>query len=207
MRLPKILVTGFGPFAGVLKNPSAEIARFLAHSKRVVQFARVSAAVIPTTYADAAALPGLIGKKRPDAVLMFGLAGKARVLRIEMRGRNRASLRHADAAGVKGRRILVHGAPSVLHITAPVRRLLQAARSTGVKTRLSSDAGGYICNAAIFHALNATRGKTSPLIAFIHIPWPRGHGRHKTRGSKRPTMAAIRRASEAILIALAKTLV
>lgn len=111
MRLPKILVTGFGPFPGAPKNPSTDLAFFLARSKRAARFARISAAVIPTTYAEAAAFPRSIRKKKPDAVLMFGLAGRARVLRIETCGRNRASLRHLDAAGVKGRRKLLPGKP------------------------------------------------------------------------------------------------
>ena len=205
MRLPKILVTGFGPFPGAPKNPSADLARFLARSKRAARFARVSAAVIPATYAGAAALPRLIKKRMPDAVLMFGLATKARVLRIETHGRNRASLRHLDAAGVKGRRSLSRGAPTVLRVTAPVRELLRRARRTGAKARLSSDAGSYVCNAAIFHALHATRGKASPLIAFIHIPWPRGHGKTSAGFiATRPAMAVLKRAGEAILTALAQ---
>jgi len=194
MSVPKILVTGFGPFPGAPENPSADLARFLARSKRAARFAKVSAAVIPTTYKDAAALPRLIKMKKPDAVLMFGLAGKARVLRIETCGRNHASFLHKDEAGVKGRRRLLRGAPSVLCVTAPVRELLRRARRTGAKARLSSNAGGYVCNAAIFHALHATRGKASPLIAFVHIPLPRG----------RAAMAALQRAGEAILIALAQ---
>jgi pyrrolidone-carboxylate peptidase len=81
--------------------------------------------------------------------------------------------------------------------------LLQAARSAGVDVRSSRDAGGYLCNAAIFHALASTTKK--PLVAFVHIPSPRG--RMKSRAgyvSARPTMAMIQRAAEAILIALAQ---
>jgi pyroglutamyl-peptidase len=200
MRVPKILVTGFGPFPGAPENPSADLARLLAKSKRAARYARVSAAIIPTTYADAAALPRLIKKKNPDAVLMFGLAGKTRVLRIETCGRNRVSLRHADAAGVRGRRSLLPKAPGILRIDSPVRELLRAARRTGAKARLSSDAGSYVCNAAIFHALHTARGKTSQLIAFVHIPLPRGRGTTRAH----PTMSALKRAGEAILIALAQ---
>jgi pyroglutamyl-peptidase len=205
MSVPRILVTGFGPFPGAPENPSAELARLLARSKRAARYARVSAAIIPTTYADAAALPRLIGKKKPDAVLMFGLAGRARALRIETRGRNRASLQHLDAAGVKGRRLLSPKAPKILRITAPVRELLRSARRAGARARLSSDAGGYVCNAAIFRVLLAARGKTSPLIAFVHIPSPRGRGKSGAGSAATlPTMAALKRAGEAILIALAQ---
>lgn len=204
MRLPKILVTGFGPFPGAPKNPSADLAFFLARSKRAARFAQISAAVISTTYAEAAALPRSIRKKKPDAVLMFGLAGRARVLRIETCGRNRASLLHPDAAGARGRRKLLPKGPSVLQVTAPAQELLRAARRTGVKARLSSDAGSYVCNAAIFHTLHATRGN-SPLIAFVHIPLPCGRGKKRAGFvPSRPTMTILKRAGEAILIALAQ---
>jgi pyroglutamyl-peptidase len=204
MNLPKILVTGFGPFPGAPNNPSAAIALSLARSQRAAHFARVRAAIIPTVYAEIADFPRLIAKEKPDAVLMFGLANKTPWLRIETWGRNRASLFHADAARGKSAQILVPGAASVLPVRAPVRRLLQAARSAGVNVRLSNDAGGYLCNAAIFHALVSTPGK-KPLVAFVHIPSPRG--RMKSRAgyiSVRPTMTMIQRAAEAILIALAQ---
>jgi pyroglutamyl-peptidase len=204
MSLPKILVTGFGPFPGAPNNPSAAIALSLARSQRAAHFARVRAAIIPTVYAEIAEFPKLIAKEKPDAVLMFGLASKTPWLRIESWGRNRASLFHADAVRGKSGQILIPGAPSVLPVRAPVRRLLQAARSAGVDVRSSRDAGGYLCNAAIFHALVSVTGK-KPLVAFVHIPSPRG--RVKSRAgyvSARPTMAMIQRAAEAILIALAR---
>jgi pyroglutamyl-peptidase len=204
MSMPKILVAGFGAFPGAPNNPSAELARFLARSKRTARFAHVKTAVIPTVYAEISGLARLIEKEKPDAVLMFGLAGKTPWLRIETLGRNRASLFHADAARGKAGQVLVRGEASVLPMRAPVRRLLQAARSTGAEARLSRDAGGYICNAAIFHALVSAKGK-KPLVAFVHIPPPRG--RIKSRAGFRsllPTMVTIKRAGEAILIALAR---
>jgi pyroglutamyl-peptidase len=156
--------------------------------------------VIPTTYAEIAKLPRQVARKKPDAVLMFGLAGRARILRIETRGRNRADPKYPDAARKRARRVLVPGAPKILKVTAPAAALLKAARATGVKVRLSSDAGGYVCNAAIFHMLNAAREKNAPLVAFVHIPWPLEHA----PGNKnRPSFAAIRRAAEAMLVALA----
>lgn len=208
MNLPKILVTGFGPFPGAPENPSALVALSLARSKRAGRYARVKAKVLPTVYAKISVLLRLIEKEKPDAVLMFGLAGRARGLKIETRGKNRASLLHVDAAGVKAARTLISGAPKTLRTTAPVRALLRAARGAGADARLSSDAGSYVCNAAIFHALYAARGKTAPLIAFVHIPWPRGRARsHAGRISTPPTMATIKRAGEAMLIALARALV
>ncbi|HVT55064.1 MAG TPA: pyroglutamyl-peptidase I, partial [Xanthobacteraceae bacterium] len=78
-------------------------------------------------------------------------------------------------------------------------RLLRAARSAGANARLSRDAGGYVCNAAVFHALLSAHEKMAPLVAFVHIPTPRGRVK-----SARPTMGTIKRAAEAMLIALAQ---
>ncbi len=204
MSRPKILVTGFGPFPGAAENPSALVALSLARSKRAGRHARVRAKVVPTVYAKISTLLRLIEKEKPDAVLMFGLAGRARGLRIETRGKNRASVLHADAAGMKADRTLISGAPKSLPVTAPVRALLRAARSAGANARLSSDAGSYVCNAAIFQTLYAARGKAAPLVAFVHIPWPRGRTGNRAGGIS--TMATIKRASEAMLIALAKVI-
>jgi pyroglutamyl-peptidase len=201
MRRPRILVTGFGPFPGVARNPSGELAQALARSSRAKRAARISALIIPTVYAEIARLPRRAARKKPDAILMFGLAGRARKLRVETRGRNRASTKHPDAARKKARRVLVPGAPKILKINAPVTALLKAARGTGIAARLSNDAGGYVCNAAIFRMLNAMHGQNAPLIAFVHIPWPRERAPGK---QSRPPFTAIRRAAEAMLIALAK---
>ena len=201
MKRPKILVIGFGPFPGAPTNPSTEVALSLAHSKRAARLARVRAMAVPTVYAEIAKFPGLIAKEKTYAVLMFGLARRARALRIETRGKNRASLLHPDAAGRKGKRVLVPRAARTLPVTAPGRGLLAAARAAGAKARLSSDAGDYICNAALFYALHASERKNAPLVAFVHIPLPSAHGKDGTR----PAMATLRRAAEAILVSLART--
>lgn len=206
MAPPKILVAGFGPFPGTPRNPSAALALRLAHSPRAARFARVTAAVLPTVYETIPPLLArLIEREQPDAVLMFGLAGSTPFLRIETRARNRASLFHADAARKKSAQTLVPGAAETLRVRAPVRHLLHAARGAGVQARLSADAGGYICNAALFHVLQAAHRKPAPLAAFVHIPRPRGRGKRRASvQSSRPAMAALTQAGEAILIALAR---
>jgi len=203
MTLPKILVAGFGPFPGAPGNPSAQLALSLGRSRRAARFARVRAIVVPTVYAEVLRLPRLIEREKADGVLMFGLAARTPWLRIETRAQNHASLLHADAARAKSSRTLVARAPAMLRINAPVRKLLRAARDAGVQARLSRNAGSYICNAAIFHALHATRRRPIP-IAFVHIPAPRGHARAE-KAALRPAIADVRRAAEAILIALAQS--
>jgi pyroglutamyl-peptidase len=137
---------------------------------------------------------------------MFGLAGSTPFMRIETRAANVASGVHPDAAGKKpAHPSLVAGGPQFLNARAPVHRLLAAARGAGVRAKLSVNAGGYICNAAFFHALNAAQRIDAPKwVAFVHIPWPRSRRPRKsrTRKSRLPSIEILARAGEEILLAL-----
>jgi pyroglutamyl-peptidase len=204
----KVLVAGFGPFPGAAKNPSGELALAVAHSRRAASHgAKIVGAVIPTTYQEiSSTLSHLLKTEKPDAVLMFGLAGSTPFMRIETRAANVTSGVHPDAVGEKpAHPSLVAGSPQILNSRAPVHRLLAAAHSAGAKAKLSVDAGRYICNAAFFLALDAARKTDAPKwVAFVHIPWPRGRHPRKpwTRSSRPPSSGILNRAGEEILLAL-----
>jgi len=89
-----ILVTGFGPFPGALFNPTGPLVQRLARLRRpALADTKIVAHIFPTSYAAVDRdLPRLIAKHKPDAVLMFGLAPRAKTIRIETRARNAASL-------------------------------------------------------------------------------------------------------------------
>ena len=68
-------------------------------------------------------------------------------------------------------------------------------------TRLSRDAGRYLCNYVYWRALEASRSGT-PLAQFIHIPWVPLVKRRRRPEASAMTHAALARAGEAILLAL-----
>ena len=77
----RLLVTGFGPFPRMPRNPTSRLAVAVARSPRWKHLRiRASALVLPTTYAaiETILLPRL-WEERPDAVLMPGVAGRAAV--------------------------------------------------------------------------------------------------------------------------------
>jgi pyroglutamyl-peptidase len=201
----KVLIAGFGPFPGAARNPSADLARALGRARRsALAGVRIHTVVLPTSYAAVEReLARLIAKLDPDAILLFGLAGRSDRLRVETRAVNAASSIHPDAARfVPKSRALRRSAPRELFVHAPVRRLLAAARGAGVPARLSRDAGRYVCNASLFLCLDTVRKrKRPPLVTFIHIPPPRLRG-PRARNRKQPSMAALVRAGAAILNAL-----
>ncbi|MEX0590493.1 MAG: pyroglutamyl-peptidase I, partial [Xanthobacteraceae bacterium] len=167
-----VLVAGFGPFPGAPKNPSADLVRALARRRRpALADVGVVGAVLPTTYA-AIELPALLKRYDPDLVLFFGLATRAKFVRIESRAVNAASLIHPDAHRQKlATRQIICGAPAELKVRASLQRIAAAIRAAGVTARHSRDAGRYICNAALFTGLDAARRTGRPKqVAFIHIP-------------------------------------
>ena len=190
------LVVGFGPFPGAPSNPSVELVRALARRRRpALADVRIVSAVIPTTYAAVAnELPALLKRYDPDLVLFFGLATRAKFVRIESRAVNAASLIHPDALRRKlATRQVIRGAPSALRVRRALQQAAAAVRNAGVTARHSRDAGRYICNAAFFTGLDAARRTGRPgQVAFIHIPRPRPTG---------PTMRDLVRAGEAALVA------
>jgi pyroglutamyl-peptidase len=170
-----ILVTGFGPFPGAPFNPTTPLIKRMAKLRRP-RLADVE--IVPHVFATSYAavnreLPRLIARHRPDALLMFGLAPRARALRIETRARNALALL-PDARGAKPRgRAIAPGEPPALTMPAPARRLLAAARAPRVPAALSRDAGHYLCNYLCWHAAQAARKgpNLGPRIAaFVHVP-------------------------------------
>jgi pyroglutamyl-peptidase len=197
-----ILITGFGRFPGAPFNPSAPLARAVAKRRRPA-FADLRRVVhiFATSYAAVDRdLPKLMAQHKPDIVLMFGLAGRTPFVRIETRARNARSVLFPDVTGYQPTaREIVPGCPS-LRGTAPFARLLAAARASRTPTRLSRDAGRYLCNHVYWRALEASRSGT-PLAQFIHIP-PVAHKPLRPGRKRRTSHAALARAGEAILLAL-----
>jgi len=192
----RALITGFGPFPGAPINPSAALAKALARRRRPA-FAGIerSTHVFATTYASVDRdLPKLLAQK-PDIVLMFGVAGRRRQVCIETRARNAVSLLFPDASGHRPQHgaIVLRG-PAALKGNAPFACLAGAAG-----TRLSRDAGNYLCNYVYWRALERVRG-TRPLAQFVHIP-PVGT-KPRRRSKKPPKLAQLLKPAEAVLIAL-----
>ncbi len=199
-----ILITGFGPFPGAPFNPTGPLVKRLAkvrlaHTKIVTHIFETSYAAVDRD------LPKLLKRYKPDAVLMFGLATRARIVRIETRAQNvLAAL--ADAAGeTPKRRAIAARQPTALPMALPAQLLLQAVRKAGVRARLSNDAGRYLCNYLCWHATAAaSRNKGPQIAAFIHVPLVAAKPL-KPAGRKRLTLHDLADAGEAALRAVAQT--
>lgn len=193
----QLLVTGFGPFPRVPRNPSGELARRLAaHPRLRLAGIEAHALVLTTAYGaiDDEFRPALAAL-RPDVVLMLGVAARRRALSIETRALNRVSRLFPDASGRVGRTLAFSsGAPLVLRPRLNTALIVSAARRVLAETHLSRDAGRYLCNASYFAGLEAG----NPATLFVHLPMPRG-GRP---GDPRPSLLEM----EAALLEIALVL-
>lgn len=163
----RLLVTGFGPFPRMLRNPSAGMARAVAAAPRL-RLHGIEARSLVLTTAYASLLPELDPPlaAEPDIVLMLGVAGRAPCVRVEERATSRRSALLADARGARPQ--MRAGPGAARRTCVPIAPVLRNLARHCIEARRSRDAGRYLCNAAYFHAL----AKTGPTL-FIHIPKPK----------------------------------
>ncbi|CAA9359210.1 MAG: Pyrrolidone-carboxylate peptidase [uncultured Microvirga sp.] len=178
-----LLVTGFGPFPGMMRNPSGDLARRIAASPRWRSLGIEARAVILTTSYAALEeeLKPLLEAGDFDALLMIGVSGRAMRVHIEQRATNRANLLLADADGRRPSRLTLGRGPS--HRPTPIQpaTIQGLLRRRALPCAVSQNAGRYLCNAAYYAALGGGRP-----VLFLHIPnAPRATRRVSETGPRR----------------------
>jgi pyroglutamyl-peptidase len=146
----------------------------------------------------------LIKRLRPDALLMFGLAGRTAHLRVETRARNTVTTHLPDADGNRAQQTSIVRGADALVFGPHTANLLQAARATGIDARLSRDAGAYLCNYLSWRAIEATQQPDGPALAsFIHVPLIAHDGTARDAASD-ITLEQLVDAGEAMLMEMVK---
>ncbi|MFP3920948.1 MAG: pyroglutamyl-peptidase I [Dichotomicrobium sp.] len=167
----EVLMTGFGPFPGVARNPSGWLVQTLAHTSGAAPGCGLTAAVLPVGWRDAwGTLEPLLDSLRPRHVILFGVAAQAQGFRLEHRAHNAVAARE-DAHGEhpEGERILSHG-PDTLDATLPFATVAAALAAAGLPVEISHDPGRYLCNALLYHTLHWSRANPPARAGFVHIP-------------------------------------
>jgi pyroglutamyl-peptidase len=168
-----VLLTGFGPFPGVERNASAELAFLLArmgaerhgHVRFVANLLPVDWRAAPLRISE------LVRQHRPAVALNFGVSARASGFVIEAHAYNETKDIPDDSGKCAGSFELISGERPRRSATLPVRRIVRELQRAGFPAELSSDPGRYLCNAVLYHALrHATRATPRMRTGFIHIP-------------------------------------
>lgn len=165
---PVVLVTGFEPFGGFDRNPSALVAQAL--DGITIAGARVVGRVLPVDLeAIDAEVAAALKAASPAAVVALGLAGSEPVIRLERVALNVADFSMPDNAGNRRRNApLDPRGPDARLSRLPLEGILEALLAAGIPARLSETAGLYLCNAAMYRLLGRLPDGVPG--GFIHLP-------------------------------------
>ncbi|MDQ6880517.1 MAG: pyroglutamyl-peptidase I [Pseudomonadota bacterium] len=173
-RDPAVLLTGFDPFAGDAINPSWQAAHDLDGTR--IAGHRVIAARLPTVFdRSIAVLRELLAQHRPVLVICTGQAGGRSSLSLERVAINVNDARIADNASAQPVDTPVIAAgPAAYFTRLPIKAMLAALESAGVRAEVSQTAGTFVCNHVFYGLMHelATRETLAGVRGgLIHVPW------------------------------------
>jgi pyroglutamyl-peptidase len=204
----RILITGFGAFPGAPFNPTQPlVARLLRLRRPALADVDLAGHIFQVTYKSVdRELPQLLAKHRPQALLMFGLAGRTPYLRVETRARNAVTTLWPDADHALIRKGSISGGVDAMMFGPHAAKLLRAADGSGVDARSSRDAGSYLCNYLSWRAIEAVRSDSVVgLAAFVHVPLVARNGEARRKDtSHRVTLEELVDAGEAMLLEMVR---
>jgi len=170
-----IYVTGFGPFPGIDRNPTGEIAEAL-HGHTIEGY-RIASEVLPTSFSRASECVRLsIAQHKPKLILHFGLNVFDTIIRVESWAANEMSARFPDIDGVQPFEQPYDETDeykAVYQTNFSVPDVVESIRAFGFPARPSRNAGRYVCNGTYYGTLShLDRSQSSSSALFVHLPAP-----------------------------------
>ncbi|MGA9773398.1 MAG: pyroglutamyl-peptidase I [Blastocatellia bacterium] len=170
--MKKLMLTAFEPFDKQSINPSLEAARVMTG----VEFdgARISVTELPVDRFRATEMAiNLMGKLRPDIVIMLGEAGGRFRITPERVAINIDDFRIPDNAGNQPRgEPIVEDGPVGYFSTLPIRAITDRLLKANIPAAISNTAGVYLCNRIFYSVMHSIASEALPVKAgFIHVPF------------------------------------
>ncbi|MFY0614391.1 MAG: hypothetical protein JXQ99_22875 [Hyphomicrobiaceae bacterium] len=167
-----VLITGFGPFPGVPHNVSAALAEEVGTEiRRRFPSSNVVTAALPTEWEIAPErVSDLICDLRPSLAVHFGVSDLAHGFVIETLARNETG--RIDASGAMPMTPVIEPfGPEEIQTLLPAGRINARLKRLGLPTRLSRDAGTYLCNAVFYRSvLTQHELGLGGRSGFVHLP-------------------------------------
>jgi pyroglutamyl-peptidase len=169
----KVLLTGFGPFPGVPENASGKLVKDLAREARcAMPEYHFVPTILPTEWIRAPQiLADLYERYKPVLALHFGVASEALGFRIETSAGNSCRASPDETNQLPSATVLLDEGADAFPVTVDASSIAARLKATGYPASLSRDAGGYLCNAVLYHSLvQAERRGNDCRVGFVHIP-------------------------------------
>ena len=168
--LPVIVLTGFEPF-GEKRPPNPSWEGIAQLDKTQWQGHRIVAVQLPVVWgAPRQTLAPEIARLNPVAVFSFG-QGRPGAFAIETRALNQRGPIPDNTGQTPPQPLVAGDGPTEYRSSFPFQSLCDHLNAAGFQTRISEDAGQYLCEETLFTLeLLRRRSKTPPDVAFCHVP-------------------------------------
>jgi pyroglutamyl-peptidase len=168
---PKIVVTGFEPWAHGTENPTLEVLDRLEHANEIA--GALTTVRLPV---DSLRLAGIVeetlDRVQPNLWISLGLAPGASVIAVERLAGNVLDFPIPDNVGNQpGGEPVFPGGPAAYFATIPVKAIAFGLRAAGIPAKISNTASTYGCNQMMYTVLHLIARKGLPTRAgFLHVP-------------------------------------
>lgn len=172
--MKKILMTGFGDWAGSSDNPSKAVAEVLDGA--TVGGATIGTVIAPNIFHEmVGVVTDEIDRTSPDMAIMMGEFGGRSMITVERLAQNLIDATRYDMGDASGSRPqdkpVVPGGPAAYYATLPIRAMVQAMRRAGVPADISDTAATFGCNLLMYGVLHYIARRRLPIRAgWIHLP-------------------------------------
>lgn len=162
----RVLVMGFGPYGSITENPTEAMVKTLG-----LEHADIECHVLDTSYKYATQeIPALIRRCSPDAMVLFGYAPSADVVRLECIARNRSDTSLHDIEGNAAEGLVITDGPEQYKSTLPISRIEQALSLHDIGSVRSQEAGGFVCNYSFYLLMHVAEIHGIKIAGLIHVP-------------------------------------
>ncbi len=173
MTQPWALLTGFGSFPNVSHNPTETLCHQL-QSHRLGEFL-IRSVVLDVHFESIQTQLNVALKGNPKFILMTGVAVARDAIGIEIRAVNCREPGRPDAAGYipQDGEVVLESLDFAQALDARIdaSAIKTDLEENGIPAEVSTDAGRYLCNAALLNGLNYAQNQTPPPpCVFLHIP-------------------------------------
>lgn len=172
--MKKVLLTGFGDWAGSSANPAKAVADAL--DGETISGALIKTIIAPSIFNEMIrSVTDEIDRMSPDVVIMMGEFGGRTMITVERLAQNLIDATRYDMGDMTGSRPqdapVVPGGPVAYYSTLPLRAMVKEMRLAGIPADISDAAGTFGCNLLMYGVLHYIADNKLPIRAgWIHLP-------------------------------------
>ena len=193
-----ILISAFEPFGVDDINPTQLVLKDLPEE---IAGCNIHKLLLPVEFKKAPKIASTeFLKIKPSILIMLGQAGGRDNISIESKAIN---LMNAPTLGDNAdykpqNEPIIFDGPKYLDTTLPIEKIVEAINKESIPSKISNDAGTYVCNALLYQMLYLNKEKIP--MGFIHVPYI------KEQGHLDKPYLELEKITKAIIIAIETTI-